>query len=80
MSKLGSVVFYSIEDIANELQTHPETIRIYIRQGKLKAAKFGKKYWVTEESLKKYFEYSHDPAVSLPAIKTGPLYPRETTE
>lgn len=59
MAKIGSVILYSIEDIAQELGTHPETIRIYIRQGKLEAKKFGKKYWVSEESLKKYFGETH---------------------
>mgnify|MGYP001615479343 CR=1 FL=1 len=55
MQKIGSIALHRIQEIADKLDTHPETVRLYIRQGKLEATKFGKNYWITDEALKKYF-------------------------
>ena len=36
--------FYTTEDVAKLLQVDPETVRRYVRQGKLRAVKLGGKF------------------------------------
>lgn len=37
--------FYSIQEVADLLQVHPETVRVYIRQGKIKAVKMNQRLY-----------------------------------
>ena len=54
--------FYSVESIAQMLGIHPKTVRRYITEGKLRAAKVGKQYRVTGHDLSLFVEnYSPDP-------------------
>jgi len=43
-----------VEEVAEKLRLHPNTIRIYIKGGKLPAAKFGKVYRIKEEDLEEF--------------------------
>lgn len=45
---------YTTLQVAEILQLEPETIREYIRTGKMKAWKAGKEWRVTEDQLKEY--------------------------
>jgi putative resolvase len=45
--------FYDLDEIAKILGTSTETIRRYVRSGKLKAIKIGRDYKVSEENLQK---------------------------
>lgn len=47
---------YSIEEAAKILQVTEETVRRYARSGKLKAAKMGKFYRITESDLKAFLD------------------------
>jgi len=47
---------YTTEQIAETMQLEVETIRTFIRQGKLGAYKAGKGWRVTEEDLQKYID------------------------
>ena len=49
---------YTTEKIAAMLQLDGETIRRYIKQGKLKAMKFGRVWRITEEELKRFTDNS----------------------
>ena len=49
---------YTTEQIAAILQLDGETIRRYIKQGKLKAMKFGRVWRVTEEELQRFMDES----------------------
>lgn len=49
-------VVYTPQEVADILKLKVTTIRSYIRDGKLRAAKFGREYRVTEEELKKFIE------------------------
>jgi excisionase family DNA binding protein len=44
-------VFYSVEQVADLLGLHVKTVRGYVHDGKLKAAKVGKQYRITGEDL-----------------------------
>lgn len=48
--------FYTSEQVAELLQLKITTIRKYIRENKLTAAKFGKEYRISEEDLKSFIE------------------------
>jgi len=46
--------FLLVEEVAEKLRLHPNTIRIYIKEGRLPAAKFGKVYRIKEEDLEEF--------------------------
>jgi len=48
------IQLYTVDEIAKILQAHTVTIRRYIREGKIKAQKIGKRYYVTKENLKAF--------------------------
>jgi len=50
------VVIYTPEEVAEMLKIQTETIRRYLRTGKLKGAKFGKHWRVSEKQLQDFFE------------------------
>ena len=51
-----STQWLSVEDIANELSIHPDTVRGWIRAKQLKAFKFGRDYRVKREDYDKFVE------------------------
>lgn len=62
MFEIAGMKVFDILDIANMFQVTPQTIRRYIREGKLEANKMGTRWFITDESLKKYL--SHNAAKS----------------
>lgn len=56
MIKLGNITAYTVQEIAEKFNISAETVRTYIKKGKLKACKMGTKYYVTEDNLKAYLE------------------------
>lgn len=45
--------FYSAEEIAEYLKVGAQTVRAWIREGKVKAVKFGRSWRVADEELKR---------------------------
>ncbi len=54
--KIGDLKLYSVDDLHDMLGISKMTIRAYLRDGKLQGRKMGVKWFVTEDSLRKYFE------------------------
>jgi len=50
----GEIQLLRVEDIAQTLNTHKVTIRRYIREGKLKGTKIGKRWYVTKERFREF--------------------------
>ncbi len=50
--------FYSVEEIAQMLDMHPKTIARYIREGHIRAQKFGKAWRVSGHDLSVFIEGS----------------------
>ena len=48
--------FYTVEQISDMLRLHPKTVQRYIREGKLRAVKFGKGWRVTGHDLSAFTE------------------------
>lgn len=47
---------YDLNEVCELLKMNIQTIRIYIKEGKLKASKIGRKYIITEDDLKELIE------------------------
>lgn len=51
---IGSITVYDLPEIAQKLRLHLDTLRRYVREGRLRATKIGKTYLVAEENLKEF--------------------------
>ena len=47
---------YDLQEVCEILKMNIQTIRIYIKEGKLKDSKVGRKYVITEEDFKAILE------------------------
>lgn len=47
---------YNLNEVVKLLGLNIQTIRIYIKEGKLKASKIGRKYVVTDEAIKEFIK------------------------
>jgi len=54
--QVGDMKLYDVEELAGMLSVGTPTIRRYIREGKLKGKKLAKRWYVSEENLKEYFQ------------------------
>ena len=54
--QVGDMKLYDVEEVAEILSVGEPTIRRYLRQGKLKGKKLAKRWYVSEENLKDYFQ------------------------
>ena len=48
--------FYTVEQVAELLQVHWQTVLNYIKNGKLKALRLGKGYRITKDDLDKFIK------------------------
>ncbi len=46
--------FYTVQEVADMLQIHWQSVLTYIKDGKLEAVKLGKGYRISESALKKF--------------------------
>lgn len=54
--QVGDMKLYEVEELAEILGVGLPTIRKYLREGKLKGIKPAKRWYVSEEALKDYFQ------------------------
>ena len=52
--KIEGLKLYTVQDLSKILDVTPVTLRKYIRTGRIKAQKVGRRYMVTQESLKEF--------------------------
>ncbi|MBS1257688.1 MAG: hypothetical protein MAG551_00733 [Candidatus Scalindua arabica] len=73
--QLGELKLYSLQELTKALGLTTHTLRAYIRQGKLRARKAGTRWFVSEDSLREYFNGKQEPKTkkltSLQGITTG---------
>lgn len=55
---IEGIKFYRIPEVAEALQVTPQTVRAYIKQGRLKAQRIGQPILVTENNLKAFLKPS----------------------
>ena len=53
---IGELKLYTVEDLADILEVQERTIRNYLKDGLLKGRKLARRWYVTEENLREYFE------------------------
>lgn len=59
--RVGGLVLFTVEELAELLGVQERTIREYLRDGRLKGRKVGRRWYVPEESLRKYFGLDEEP-------------------
>jgi predicted site-specific integrase-resolvase len=62
--KIGSLTLYSIDDLHEMLGISKMTLRAYLREGRLKGRKLGVSWFVTENSIREYFEEAEQKTTS----------------
>ncbi|MBP0450829.1 helix-turn-helix domain-containing protein [Kitasatospora sp. RG8] len=68
--------YYSVEQVAELLGLHVRTVRGYVRDGRLKAARIGKQYRITAEDLA---AFTGAPAAPAPAVVAPELRAEAST-
>jgi len=51
---IQGIKFYNIAETAKTLQVTPQTVRAWIKQGRLKGQRIGRPILITEENLKEF--------------------------
>jgi len=54
--QIGTTVAYDLTELSQKLHLSERTLRRYIRQGKLQAAKIGLRYHVTQRAIDEYLD------------------------
>lgn len=60
--QFGGLMLFDVRELSKKFDLHPVTVRQLFRTGKLKGRKIGKRWYLTEEALREYFEGSGKPA------------------
>ena len=53
---IEGIKFYTIPETAQALRVTPQTIRAWIKQGKLKGQRIGRPILITEKNLKEFLQ------------------------
>lgn len=56
---IEGIKFYTIPETATTLRVTPQTIRAWIKQGKLKGQRIGRPILITENNLKEFLQVSN---------------------
>lgn len=51
---IEGIKFYTIQETAQTLRVTPQTVRAYIKQGRLKGQRIGRPILITEKNLKEF--------------------------
>ena len=56
---IEGIKFYTIQETAEALRVTPQTVRAYIKRGKLKGQRIGRPILITESNLKEFLKESN---------------------
>ena len=56
---IEGIKFYTVVETAKALQVTPQTVRAYIKQGRLKSQRIGKPILITETNLMEFLQESN---------------------
>jgi predicted site-specific integrase-resolvase len=54
--KLGDLTLFDVIELSKKFAINKTTARNYLRTGRLRGRKIGKKWYITEEALRDYFK------------------------
>jgi excisionase family DNA binding protein len=57
-TEIEGILFYTIPETAKALRVTPQTIRAYIKQGRIKSQRIGRPILITENNLKAFLQVS----------------------
>ena len=57
-TEIQGITFYTVVEIAQLLDITPQTVRAYIKEGRLKGKRIGRPILITQESLNAFLEPS----------------------
>lgn len=57
-TKIQGITFYTIPEVATALQVTPQTIRAWIKQGRLGSLRIGRPIFITESNLREFLNQS----------------------
>jgi len=55
-TEIEGIKFYTIPETAEALNVTPQTVRAYIKKGKLKSKRIGRPILITENNLKEFLK------------------------
>jgi len=67
--RLGDMTLYDVEELSEMLDVGLPTIRRYLREGRLKGKKLAKRWYVSEESIKEYFQPEEASEVQIEGVR-----------
>jgi len=53
---IEGIKFYTIPETATALRVTPQTVRLYVKQGKIKSQRIGRPILITENNLKEFLQ------------------------
>lgn len=56
MLVIENLKFYTVSEIAQALNVTPQTVRLYIKQGRLKSQRIGRPLLISEKQLREFIE------------------------
>jgi excisionase family DNA binding protein len=56
---IEGIKFHTVPETAQALQVTPQTVRAYIKQGKLKGQRIGRPILITDSNLKEFLQKSN---------------------
>jgi len=54
--QVGTTIAYDLTELSQKLHLSERTLRRYIHQGKLQAAKIGLKHYITQQAIDQYLD------------------------
>jgi excisionase family DNA binding protein len=57
---IEGIKFYTIPETAETLKVTPQTIRAYLKQGRLKGTRIGRPIFITQSNIKEFLEASNE--------------------
>jgi hypothetical protein len=60
--RIGEIILYDLKELSEKLDITVVALRSYIREGRLKARKWGREWHVSEDALRDYFLRTDDPS------------------
>jgi len=61
--QVGDLKLYDLKELVEMLGTTEDTLRLYLKTGKLAGQKLGVKWYVSEDGLRDYFNQKHSKTV-----------------
>lgn len=56
---IEGLTFYNVHEVSEKLNVAPETIRTYVKQGRLVGQRIGRSIMVTEKSLLNFLDFDN---------------------